>query len=250
VNQNGIDVARGADLLSSAAAPTAEFAYVDETGDSGDMAQGGSRTYTLGCVLAPIDHWTDRLDLLSEVRRGIKDTYQIRMRDELKANYLIRPRGPLKNSGLGDGQLRDIYRRMLNGLNVVSSGVFAVVIDKEHLQSGYDPAERAWHFLLQRLRIRSQLMSHPIIVVHDEGEDKRVRRWHRAFRRHSYDPQGRRVQAKLLVEDPVPRASILSYFVQAADLVAYAAFRRVQPPMASKASVCDRRCGKPFVADG
>lgn len=169
------DTEGSARLLRMASTPRAEFAYVDETGDSGPLAKGGGRTYTLGCVLVPIDNWTQRLDAVTDVRRGIKNTYRVRLRDELKANYLVRPRGPLKDSGLGDGQLRDIYRRVLTSLNVISSGVFAIVIDKEYLRTDYDPAERAWHFLLQRLRIRTQRMNHPILLVHDEGEDNKIR---------------------------------------------------------------------------
>src|SRR5690606_13009084 len=96
--------------------------------------------------------------------------YGVRMRDELKANYLTRGRGPLKELQLGDGQLRDIYRRMLVATNLAASGVFAVVIDKEHPRGVQDPAERAWEYLFQRLRIRSANRGHPIIVVHDDGD--------------------------------------------------------------------------------
>ena len=116
--------------------------------------------YTLGCVLLPIDNWTDRLDLMVEVRRGIKKTYGVRMRDELKANYLLRGRGPLAGLELGDGQRRDIWQRALGGVSIVASGVFAVVIDKERASG--DPFERAWTYLLQRLRIRSTADQRPI----------------------------------------------------------------------------------------
>ncbi len=75
--------------------------------------------------------------------------------------------------------------------------------------------------------------------MHNAGDDATVRAIHRRFRRHSFAPGGSRVSAPLLVEDPVPRDSASSYFVQAADLVAYAGFRRFQAPGAKSGSVCD-----------
>lgn len=226
-------------ILSSNASPRGEFAYIDESGNIGAPAKGGTRTYTLGCVMVPMDHWTDRLDVMVEARRDIRQTYKVLLRDELKANYLLRGRGPLEPLRLGDGQRRDIYRRLLVATNVASSGVFAVVIDKEHPRFTGDPAERAWEYLLQRLRIRSTTMGHPIVVVHDDGDAGRVRKQTRKFRRHSFAPGGVSVQAPLLIEDPVVRDSALSYFIQSADLVAYAAFRRFQLPSARAGSVCN-----------
>ncbi len=218
-----------------------EFAYVDETGDKGDPAvsPGATRTYTLGCVLVPGGDWTDRLDWLTGVRREIRDTYGILLRHELKANVLLRGRGDLRHLGLGDGQRRDVFRRSLGALSVVASGVFAIVIDKEARPMDYRPEDRAWTYLLQRLRIRSEQSGKPIILVHDAGDDATVRAIHRRFRRHSFAPGGSRVSAPLLVEDPVPRDSASSYFVQAADLVAYAGFRRFQSPGPKSGSVCD-----------
>lgn len=226
-------------ILSSNVSPRGEFAYIDESGNVGAPAKGGTRSYTLGCVMVPMDHWTDRLGVMVEARSEIRRTYKVLLRSELKANYLLRNRGPLEPLRLGDGQRRDIYKRLLVATNVASSGVFAVIIDKEHPRFSGDPAERAWEYLLQRLRIRSDTMGHPIMVVHDDGDADRVRKHMRRFRRHSWAPGGRSVPAPLLIEDPVPRNSDLSYFIQAADLTAYAAFRRFQPPAVRNGSVCN-----------
>ncbi|MGW8565708.1 DUF3800 domain-containing protein [Isoptericola sp. NPDC055881] len=221
--------------------PTAEFAYIDESGNVGPVAKGGTRTFTLGCVLVPIDQWTDRLGVLTEARRDIRRIYGVKLRDELKANYLIRARGPLSDMKLGDGQRRDIYQRLLRATAVAASGAFAVVIDKEHSRYSDDAHERSWEYLLQRLRMRSREYGHPIILVHDDGENAAVRKHHRRFRRHSWAPGGHSVASPLLVEDPVVRDSAFSYFIQSADLTAYAAFRRFQPPGRSVASVCNER---------
>jgi len=39
------------DKSTSTSVPTAEFAYIDESGNTGSVLKGGTRTYTLGCVL-------------------------------------------------------------------------------------------------------------------------------------------------------------------------------------------------------
>lgn len=228
-------------LTAGSIEPTLEFAYIDESGNTGLVNKGGTRTYTLGCMLMPVNGWTDRLDVMVETRREIRSIYGVRMQDELKANYLLKGRGPLDDLRLGDGQRRDIWQRLLRAANIVSTGVFAVVIDKENLNPKKEPFETAWEYLLQRLRMRSNATSRPIMVMHDDGDMARVRALHRRFRRFSYAPGGRPVTAPLLVEDPVPRDSQSSYFVQAADLIAYSAFRRVQPPAQRQASVCSEK---------
>lgn len=228
-------------IVTGSRAPSLEFAYIDESGNTGPVAKGGTRTFTLGCMLVPVDAWTDRLDVMVEARRSIRRAYGIRMQDELKANYLLKGRGPLHDLQLGDGQRRDIYKRLLHASNIVSSGVFAIVIDKERLSPAKDPFDTAWEYLLQRLRIRSEMAERPIVVVHDDGDRERVRKIHRRFRRFSFAPGGTGVAAPLLVEDPVARDSRNSYFVQSADLLAYSAFRAVQPPSPRQASVCSEQ---------
>jgi hypothetical protein len=114
---------------------------------------------------------------------------------------------------------------------------FAVVIDKKEAREqigGRRPAsDIAWEFLLQRLE-RSFRQSE-VAVVHDEGDAKTIRRRARKARRagvagSAFGTGMLRVPFRNLWDDPVSRESRQSYFLQLADLNAYAAFRRLHPP--------------------
>jgi hypothetical protein len=117
---------------------------------------------------------------------------------------------------------------------------FAVVVRKRELRErepDADPRERAWDYMLQRLERMSTLSRTPLMIVHDEGDGLLVRKYARKARRAG--GAGSRLgtghlsrPAKMLVDDPVQRRSHESYFVQLADLSAYAAFRNVYPPPA------------------
>lgn len=220
------------------------LAYVDESGNTGDADAGGSLTYTLGCVLVDADLWPDAFDELLEFRRRAREKFGIRMRDEIKASYLLRNSGDLRRYGLGPDARRLIYRAELRVIQRLPARAFGVVVDKRNKKlppGGY--FDLAWETLLQRLERTSTDERATFAVFHDEGEDDAIRKWVRRARRHltsgsAFGPGGMTHPARRLIDDPVPRRSQQSYFIQLADLVAYAAFRAVIPPGAAIAQVC------------
>ena len=98
--------------------------------------------------------------------------------------------------------------------------------------------------LLQRLERTSHYEGgKPIMIIHDDGDNDAIRKLVRKARRHL--TAGSRfgtgtilTSLKPLIDDPSPRSSEHSFFVQLADLVAYAGWRNYMAPGPGAARVC------------
>lgn len=207
------------------------FAYVDE---SGDIGSGGSRTYSLGCILLDADDWPNRFDRLIAFRRHLRSVFGVPVRAEIKANYLLRNGGPFRRLGLSESARFAIYRQCMRLHPKLGFKTFAVVINKAaHPNRTAD--DIAWEYLLQRLERFSYYSDEVVMIVHDEGNALAVRKLARKARRAGTAGSmlGTGVLKRpfeQLLDDPVARDSKQSYFLQLADLTAYAAFRRHYPP--------------------
>lgn len=211
------------------------LAYVDESGDIG--RSGGTKTYTLGCVMVKHDQWLPIFDRLINYRRHLRDRHGFPVRAELKANYLLQNNGPhLKERPLSEEARFSIYRQTMRLVPKLGLDAFAVVIEKAKADAKYPgrPYEDiAWEWLMQRLERRANFEKEHVLLIHDEGDATTVRKIARKARRAGTAGTATGVVAvpfKRLIDDPVPRDSRQSYFLQLADLAAYAAFRRLYPP--------------------
>jgi hypothetical protein len=164
------------------------------------------------------------------------------MRHEVKANYLLRGGGDIRLLDLAPKERFLVYRAHLRQLRELPARGFAVVVDKRSIAAD-QCFDTAWETLLQRLETTSRKESQVFSIIHDQGENDAIRRWARRARRHL--PAGSAFgtgpiynKAALLVDDPQPVESRHSYFLQFADLVAYAGFRTLVAPSASIESVC------------
>lgn len=214
------------------------LAYIDESGSTGDVAKGGSTSFTLGCLLVRSSRWSETFEAVLGYRRFLKKEFGLRLRDEIKANYLIRNAGAFRALGLSEPSRYSIYRGALRLVPKIQAQAFGVVVRKEFLQCG-DPHERAWTFLLQRLERLATSSGSQVMIVHDEGQADEVRRLARKARRagiagSAFGPGFVQRPFTRLVDDPVSRSSQQSVLLQVADLIAYAAFRRVYPAQSSR----------------
>lgn len=204
---------------------------MDESGDSGS---GGSRTYSLSCVLVDGDHWPDRFDRLIGFRRHLRDVFGLPVRAELKANHLLRNAGAFRKLGLSESARFAIYRQTMRVHAKLGFRTFAILVNKaNHPNRTAD--DLAWEYMLQRLERFSTKGNELVLLVHDEGNALAIRKLARKARRAGtagsmLGTGVLNVPFSGLLDDPVSRDSRQSYFLQLADLSAYAAFRRHYPP--------------------
>ena len=211
------------------------LAYVDE---SGSVGKNSSLTFTLGCVMIDAVRWPDVFDEILAYRRFLKSTFGIPVRAEVKANYLLRNGGPFRTLGLSEAARFRVYRGFMRLQQKLELLAFAVVVRKDVLEAKNNPSDPravAWEYLLQRLERFTTLDSTHVWLSYDEGETLLVRSMARKARRagsagSAFGTGSLKRPARLILDDPVPRKSHESYFIQLADLNAYAAFRRLYPP--------------------
>ena len=182
-------------------------------------------------------HWYDCLNELLSFRRFLRSNFGIRVHDEIKAQFLLRRSGPLTKSTLSfPARIRiyELFMRLQPKLGTVRT--FAVSVNKARVknQSAVDPREMAWRMAIQRIERWGNDQDENVMLFPDEGHGKFIKRKLRQMRRFSIVPSAYGTgtlsrPTTNIIEDPSDRLSHESYFVQLADLNAYAAYRRVHP---------------------
>jgi len=218
------------------------LAYVDESGSKGAVAAGGSMSFTLGCVLVRASQWADAFDGVIGYRRYLMKQFGLPVRAEIKANHLLRNGGAFRDLAMSESARHSVYRGLLRLQTKLALKAFGIVIRKEKLDSARDPHDTAWDFLLQRLERLTTKQQTQVLLIHDEGDALVVRTLARRARRagiagSAFGSGFVRSPFRGLVNDPVSRSSQQSYFLQLADLNAYAAFRRIFPPPAKPVQI-------------
>lgn len=205
------------------------LAYIDDSGDP--------RTQVLAVILIEDVHWLDVVDRMVSFRRELSRTTGFRMAREIKASQLVTNGGPWRKLDVPVRTRLGIYRKAIRLLDELHPHVscFAVVVPwRNHTKLTASAPEDAWEIVLQRLEAFCRHNGSTCFLLPDDGNTKLVRRLARQHRRFSYAPSAyggpsQRVPFRQLVDDPAHRDSSTNYVMQWADLVAYAAFRRVMP---------------------
>jgi hypothetical protein len=209
---------------------------MDESGDPGQRS--AVPTYTVGTVLVPAHRWVDEFERLIAFRRYLRREFGLKLRTEVKGRQLAQGIGPWVDLALPKRIRSRIYRSFMRFQDRGHAiKTYAVVIDKA------DPRctdtgmirETAWRYTLQRIETFARHNNETMLLVPDSGQYFWFRGLARQMRRFSFvgslygaGPL-RRDLLRILIDDPVERDSDQSYFIQLADLNAYAAYRGRRP---------------------
>jgi hypothetical protein len=196
-------------------------------------------TYTVGVVFIHARDWVAEFERLLTFRRYLRDQFGLKLRSEVKGSELAKGTGPWVGLSLPDRTRKRIYRsfmRLQHRGGVIKT--CAVVIDKSDPRADTtDKArERAWRYAFQRVEHFATDAGETVMLIPDSGQYSWLRALARQMRRisfvGSYFVPGttiRRDLLNVLIDDPVDRDSEESFFIQLADLNAYAAYRNRRP---------------------
>lgn len=216
--------------------------YVDESGDAG-MVESPTDYFVLSGIVLHELRWTDTLERLIAFRRRMKLQFGLKLREEIHASALINNPGPLvrikRHDRLTILRLFADELASIQGLSVIN-----VVVDKRSKPTSFDPFSVAWDRLIQRFEntIARRNFAGPAYAVErgllfsDATDDKKLRLLVRKKRRYNpipnqtpYGEGFRDLHLQFVIEDPLPRDSRDSYFIQAADVIAYLLYQSVVP---------------------
>lgn len=218
--------------------------YFDESGDGGAPAPWGNsstKAFALGCLIVKDTVWLAALDDFIGYRRFLRESFGIQPRIEVKAATLAHNSGPIRKLRIGDLVRQRIYRQSMKLPTKLGNGqgihTFGVVVDKAAMNERGDtenPQRAAWERAIERLERFSVYNKDFCLVVPDDGTIPIIQSIVREKRRFSYvgshyGTSALPRPASLVIEDPVPRNSRDSFFIQQADLIAYAAYHAVFP---------------------
>ncbi|HEY0323090.1 MAG TPA: DUF3800 domain-containing protein [Pyrinomonadaceae bacterium] len=220
--------------------------YVDESGDSGRKA-GGTPFFVISGIIIHESYWNEVFQSMIYLRRRWSMMYGIPQRISLHATDIVNGHGDYHHSqyGLSTDNRFAIYYDALEFLASLKDKIHIlnVFIRKDKiLKADLDVFEWGWKFFIQRFHnsidtggVLFQEKNYGMLVT-DRTHDDHLRKLLRQMRAFNYikskvagtTPYYNVLTTRVL-DDPVPRNSRHSYFIQMADLVAFSLARRDYP---------------------
>lgn len=220
------------------------FIYADESGDSG-LTPGGSDWFVISGIIVHESHWNATMKEIIDFRKYLKQKYGTPQRIAFHATEIVNGHGEFHHSrrGLVPRQrflfYWDVMRFIARTNNI---RVLNLCVKKRLIKNtDIDVFDTAWEYFIQRFQ-NSLSKGGPLNVANEHGvlitdrtHDDRLRKLLRRMRAYNPVPsrfgghQSRSILVDRILDDPVPRASPHAYFVQLADMVAFALARKVFP---------------------
>lgn len=208
------------------------LSYFDESGDDG-FPQRSSDTFVLASISMLDREWKFNFEQLLQFRRTISKEYNFPVKEEFHTREFIQDKNPYH--GKYSPEIRkELLFRYVQMLATLRMQGIVVVIDKTKIKNQeYDVLEKAFTYNIQRIEnslqaaaIKKQQRAELFMIITDEGRVGKMGKVARKIQRINYIPSkfesaNTRQEIKLLLEDPIAKSSSESYFIQAADTLAF-----------------------------
>lgn len=202
------------------------LAYYDESGDDG-FPKYSSNLFVLTAVYLHVRDWHSTYNQIRDFRKQLVLDYRFPFSEELHTNALLTNKNPYRDCGWSGDDRKAIlnsFCRLVASLNlkIVNVAINKMVIKKQD----YDVLDTAFTYSIQRIENDLAADDNRFLIITDEGRVGKMRKTARRIQRFNPIPSKfnmNRYQKEIehLIEDPLPKNSKESYFIQVADMVSY-----------------------------
>lgn len=204
------------------------IAYYDESGDDG-YPNYSSPIFVLTCLYIHHAEWKEAYEEIYNLRKFFKESFGLPIKMEFHAKYFLLNKNPYRKLNIPDGTRIFLINELCSLISVLNLKIVNVVINKTVIKMPhYDILDTALTYSIQRIENDlSQIdPARRFMIITDEGRVAKMRKTTRKIQKINYipskfNPRPYRKNIKLLIEDPLPKESKESYFIQICDLVAY-----------------------------
>jgi len=208
------------------------LAYYDESGDDG-YPQYSSPLFALSALYMHYTNWKANYEATRDMRRKLKTTHGLPVKLEIHTKYLLLNKGPYRVLNLSDEARIAIVDACCDLLAELSAQAINVCIVKPRVKkTDYEVLGTALTYSVQRIENDLKPWDHPehqFLIITDSGRVGKMRKTTRRVQVFNPIPSKvtggtyrREIQA--LIEDPLPKDSKESYFIQLSDVLAYVVY--------------------------
>ncbi len=197
------------------------------------MENAPTSFFALAAVIVHDKNWLKTFNATVQFRRHLRNNFGILAKTELKAFWLVHGKSHFRRDDLPFNKRMAAYKEAMRFQKKCGLfRTFAVVVKKSRELK--DPRDIAWKLAIERINRFGEVNNETMHVLPDDGHNDLIKRKIRKMRRFHYVPSAyaaapREQKMENIVEDPSDRKSHESYFVQFADINAYAAVRKIYP---------------------
>jgi hypothetical protein len=205
-----------------------QLAYYDEAGDDG-FPKYSSPLFVLSALYLHYLNWKKAFETIREFRQQLRSDFGLPVKTELHTKYLILGKDPYRDLKMSDATRLEIVGLFCDLIATLDIRVVNVAIVKQKIiKKNYEVLDTALTYSVQRIENDLKPAVNPenrFILITDPGRVGKMRKTTRRVQRFNYIPSKfatspYRSDIRCLIEDPLPKDSSESFFIQLADLVA------------------------------
>ena len=205
------------------------LAYFDESGDDG-FPSYSSPLFVLTALYLHYLNWKATLEQIHDFRRRLRSAAGLPVRLEMHTRQFLLGKRPYRDLLIGEADRAQVIDTFCDLVAALDLQIVNVVIVKPRiLKRDYNVLDWAVKAAVQRIENDLKPAVHAenrFLVITDPGRVGKMRATTRRLQRvnfipSKFGPTQYRAEIRSLIEDPLPKDSKESYFIQLADLVAY-----------------------------